>query len=177
MIYSQKEHFVDKDLMIQKILMRSSTLAINHCNKILKDFDHFIIVDTTFEEILIRQTVNDSVQKIDFRKQVIKNKIELNLRLIDRIKSNQFWYPLKRQVYEKEIEGLDEEVLKLLNEVQKLTTIRIQLLETPNMDEIDYYKITFIGDSKNKHKESMFWYTTIFYEPSGEVRIANFDPK
>ncbi len=175
-LFSQSYRFANKTDIIGKIIARTSTLALNHCHKNIKEFDQFLIVDTTFETILVKQTVSDSIQKIDFIKEQIKNKIELNLKLINRIKTNLFWYPLKKQVYEKEIEELDEELLKLLHDVEKLSSIRIQLLETPNMEEIDYYKVTYIGDSKNKQGERMFWFTTIYYEPNGQMKIVNFEP-
>ncbi len=174
--YSQSYKFAKHEDVRKKILGRTSTVALNFCHKKLDDFTQFIIVDTTFETVLVRQTVSDSVQKIDFAKEQVKNKIESNLRLIERIKLNLFWYPLKKEVYEKEINVLDEEVLKLTGEIERLTSIKLNLLETPNMDEIDYYKVTYIGDSKNQKGESMFWYSTVFYEPNGQVKIANFEP-
>lgn len=174
--FSQSYRFVNKNDIRNKILQKTSSVAVNYCFKHLEDFNKFIIVDTTFEIILVKQTVADSVQKIDFLKESIKSKIESNIRLIDRIKLNLFWYPLKKQVYEREIESLDEEVLKLVHEIERLSTIKLQLLETPNMEEIDYYKVTYIGDSRNKKGETMFWYTTIYYEPNGQVKIVNFEP-
>ena len=174
--FTQSHRIIKKEDNRKKILGRTSTVALNFCHKKLDDFTHFIIVDTTFETILVKQTVTDSVQKIDFAKEQVKLKIESNLRLIERIKLNLFWYPLKKEVYEKEISVLDEEVLKLTHEIEKLTSIKISLLQTPNMEEIDYYKVTYIGDSKNQKGEGMFWYTTILYEPDGQVKIANFEP-
>jgi hypothetical protein len=174
--YSQSYRFTKKEDVRKKILGRTSTVALNFCHKKLEDFTQFIIVDTTFETILVKQTVADSIQKIDFTKDQVKLKIESNTRLIERIKLNLFWYPLKKEVYEKEISVLDEEVLKLTHEIEKLTSIKLSLLQTPNMDEIDYYKVTYIGDSKNQKGEGMFWYTTILYEPDGQVKIANFEP-
>lgn len=174
--FSQSYRFANKNNIRNKILQRTASVAVNYCFKNLEDFNQFIIVDTTFEIVLVKQTVADSIQKIDYAKEIIKSKIESNIRLIDRIKLNLFWYPLKKQVYEKEIEELDEEVLKLVYEIEKLSTIKLQLLETPNMEEVDYYKVTYIGDSKNKKDETMFWYTTIYYEPDGQVKIVNFEP-
>ena len=174
--FSQSYRFANKNNIRNKILQRTASVAVNYCFKHLEDFNQFIIVDTTFEIVLVKQTVADSIQKIDYAKEIIKSKIESNIRLIDRIKLNLFWYPLKKQVYEKEIEELDEEVLKLVYEIEKLSTIKLQLLETPNMEEVDYYKVTYIGDSKNKKDETMFWYTTIYYEPDGQVKIVNFEP-
>jgi hypothetical protein len=175
--YSQSYRFTKKEDVRKKILGKTSTVALNFCQKKLKSFKQIVIVDTTFEEILVRQTIADSVQKIDFIKEEISKKIESNLRLIERIKLNSSWYPLKKEIYDKEIESLDEDVLKLVQEITRLTTIRIQLLETKNMDEIDYYKVTYIGDSKNQSGEPMFWYTTVFYEPDGQIKIVNFDPE
>lgn len=174
--YSQSFRFVKKEDVRKKILGKTVSTALNFCHKKLNKFSDFIIVDTTFETILIRQTVTDSIQKIDFTKELVRNKIESNIRLIERMRLNMAWYPLKKEIYEKEISLLDEDVLRLTSEIERLTTIRLGLLETPNMEEIDYYKVTFIGDSKNPSGESMFWYTTILYEPNGQIKIANFEP-
>jgi hypothetical protein len=174
--YSQSFRFVKKEDVRKKILGKTVSTALNFCHKKLNKFSDFIIVDTTFETILIRQTVTDSIQKIDFTKEQVRNKIESNIRLIERMRLNMAWYPLKKEIYEKEISLLDEDVLRLTSEIERLTTIRLGLLETPNMEEIDYYKVTFIGDSKNPSGESMFWYTTILYEPNGQIKIANFEP-
>ncbi len=174
--FSQTNRFVIDENIYDKILQRTTSVAINYCSRHLEEFNQFIIIDTTFEVVLVKQTVSDSIKKIDFIKDIIKNKIESNLRLIDRIKLNLFWYPLKKQVYEKEIDEIDEDVLKLLYEVERLTIIKLQLEETPNMEDVDYYKVAYIGDSKNKKGESMFWYTTIYYEPDGQVKIVNFEP-
>jgi hypothetical protein len=174
--YSQSFRFVKKEDVRKKILGKTVSTALNFCHKKLNKFSDFIIVDTTFETILIRQTVTDSIQKIDFTKEQVRNKIESNIRLIERMRLNMAWYPLKKEIYEKEISLLDEDVLRLTSEIEKLTTIRLGLLETPNMEEIDYYKVTFIGDSKNSRGENMFWYTTILYEPNGQIKIANFEP-
>jgi hypothetical protein len=174
--YSQSFRFVKKEDVRKKILGKTVSTALNFCHKKLNKFSDFIIVDTTFETVLIKQTVADSIQKIDFTKEQVRNKIESNIRLIERMRLNMAWYPLKKEIYEKEISLLDEDVLRLTSEIERLTTIRLGLLETPNMEEIDYYKVTFIGDSKNPRGESMFWYTTILYEPNGQIKIANFEP-
>lgn len=174
--YSQSFRFVKKEDVRKKILGKTVTTAHNFCNKKLVNFSNFIIVDTLFETILVKQTVYDSIQKIDFTKEQVRNKIESNIRLIERMRLNMAWYPLKKEVYEKEISILDEDVLRLTSEIERLTTIRLALQETPNMEEIDYYKVTFIGDSKNPKGEGMFWYTTILYEPNGQIKIANFEP-
>lgn len=174
--YSQSFRFVKKEDVRKKILGKTVSTALNFCHKKLNKFSDFIIVDTTFETVLIKQTVADSIQKIDFIKEQVRNKIESNIRLIERMRLNMAWYPLKKEIYEKEISLLDEDVLRLTSEIERLTTIRLGLLETPNMEEIDYYKVTFIGDSKNPSGESMFWYTTILYEPNGQIKIANFEP-
>jgi len=174
--FSQSYRFIKHEDLKKKILSRTSTAASNFCNKKLVDFTQFIIVDTTFEVILVRSTIEDSIRKINFRKDLVRSKIESNLRLIERIRLNLFWYPLKKEVFEKEIAILDEEVLKLTHEIQELTAIKIKLEATENMDEIDYYKVTFIGDSKNQKGEGMFWYSTVYYEPDGQIKIVNFEP-
>ena len=174
--YSQSFRFAKKEDVRKKILGKTVTSALNFCNKKLDKFTNFIIVDTTFETILVKQTVSDSIQKIDFLKDQVRNKIESNIRLIERIRLNMAWYPLKKEIYEKEISLLDEDVLRLTSEIEKLTSIRLSLLETPNMEEIDYYKVTFIGDSKNPRGENMFWYITIFYDTNGQIKIVNFEP-
>ena len=67
--YSQSFRFVKKEDVRKKILGKTVSTALNFCHKKLNKFSDFIIVDTTFETILIRQTVTDSIQKIDFTKE------------------------------------------------------------------------------------------------------------
>jgi hypothetical protein len=174
--FSQSYRFIQREDIRKKVLGRTSTAAMNLCHKKMDDFTSFSIVDTTFEVILVKQTIADSINKLELKKEVLKEKIEDNLRLIERIKRNIFLYPLKKEVYEHEIEELDEQVLRMTKEIEDFAYIKLTLLETKNMQDIDYYKVTFIGDSKNQKGESMFWYTTIFYRPDGQVIIANFNP-
>lgn len=174
--FSQSYRFVQKEDIRKKVLSRTSNAAMNLSFKRLDDFTSFSIVDTTFETILVKNTVTDSIIKIEFRKEVLKEKLEEKLRLIERIKRNMFLYPLKREVYEHEIGEIDEEVLRMTLEIENLTYNRLKLLERTDMQEIDYYKVTFIGDSKNRKGESMFWYTTLYYRPNGQIIVASFEP-
>jgi hypothetical protein len=174
--YSQSYRFAQKEDIRKKILAKTAQTAMTQSVKKLKGFSYFKLIDTTFEVVLVKNTVADSVVQIDFHKERVEKDLENQLRLIERLKMNLALYPLKKEVFDAEIIDVDKEVLRLYHQLEILNYNRIKVLETKNMNEVDYYKVTFIGDSKNKAGEGMFWYTTLYYYPNGEIVLANFKP-
>jgi hypothetical protein len=174
--FSQSYKRTNPEDIRKKVLSKTSSVAMSQSLKKMKGFSHFKIVDTTFEIILVKNTVADSIQRMEYKKEILETQLEQNLSLIEKIKLNLVLYPLKKEVFEAEIIDVDKEVLRLYHELELINYNKIKVLETKNMNEVDYYKVTYIGDSKNRDGDPMFWYTTLLYKPNGEIILANFEP-
>ncbi len=150
---------------------------MEYCKGKVMDFSRFKIIDGSFRIVTIKQTISDSVDKLENISRELSATIRQQEQLISKIDHNIENYPLKGDVFRAEQKQLLKQNKEYADSVESILNIKKNILTIRNQEEVDYYCIDYIGDSKNKFDESMFWYITLHYKPNGQIIVADFFPK
>ena len=178
-IFGQSVTHIPRENIKVKILAKTDVLA----KDLMLNGDFGIIKvnfeDVNFSTVLKRHTLLDSLETLNQESRRITNIIQSNSSLVEKLGVNINTYPFKKEVFQQEIERLNKET-KLYNDtITFYHQIKQLLIQTPvsKQDEIDYYLIKYIGDSRNKFDERMFWYATYKYYTNGQAILVDCFPR
>jgi hypothetical protein len=175
--FGQSVSFGPRDNLQKSILAKTNAYAMEYCKGKVMDFSRFKIIDGSFRIVTIKQTISDSVDKLENISRELSATIRQQEQLISKIDHNIENYPLKGDVFRAEQKQLLKQNKEYADSVESILNIKKNILTIRNQEEVDYYCIDYIGDSKNKFDESMFWYITLHYKPNGQIIVADFFPK
>jgi hypothetical protein len=176
-VFSQSVSFGPRDNVQKSILAKTNAFAMEYCKGRVMDFSRFKIIDGSFRTVTLKQTIADSVDKLENISRELSATIRQQEQLISKIDHNIENYPLKGDVFRAEQVQLSKQNKQLADSVESILLIKQKLLAIRNQEEVDYYCIDYIGDSKNQYDESMFWYITLHFKPGEKIIVADFFPK
>ena len=176
-LLSQSVSFGPRDNVQKSILAKTNAFAMEYCKGKVMDFSKFKIIDGSFRVVTLKQTISDSVDKLENISRELSATIRQQEQLITKIDHNIENYPLKGDVFRAEQAQLFQQNKQFADSVESILHIKQKLLTIRNQEEVDYYCIDYIGDSKNEYDESMFWYITLHYRPGEKIKVADFFPK
>jgi hypothetical protein len=176
-VNSQSVSFGPRENLQKSILAKTNAYAMEYCKGKVMDFSRFKIIDGSFRIVTLKQTISDSVDKLENISRELSATIRQQEQLISKIDHNIENYPLKGNVFRAEQSHLFQQNKQFADSVESILQIKQKLLTIRNQEEVDYYCIDYIGDSKNEYDESMFWYITLHFKPNGKIIVADFFPK
>lgn len=175
--HGQSVSFGPRENVQKSILAKTNAFAMEYCMGKVMDFSRFKIIDGNFRIVTLKQTISDSVDKLENISRELSASIRQQEQLISKIDHNIENFPLKGDVFRAEQKQLRSQNKQFADSVDTILLIKQKLLTTRNQEEVDYYCVDYIGDSKNEYDESMFWYITLHVKPGGKIVVADFFPR
>ena len=176
-VFSQSVSFGPRENVQKSILAKTNAFAMEYCKGKVMDFSRFKIIDGSFRVVTLKQTISDSIEKLDDVSRELSATIFQQEQLIIKIDNNIKNYPLKGDVFREEKAQIIKQNKQYSDSIKSILQIKQKLNLITNQEEVDYYCVEYIGDSKNEYEESMFWYITLHFKPNGEIIVADFSPK
>jgi len=174
---AQSVSHAPKERFIGEMLDKSKEFTFELCRKKMTRFDYFKLEDIEYKPVTVKESIEDSIQKLNVKSFFLTQNLNSNKSIIGKITKNIALYPLKKTILIKEIVQMEDANREIVDSLATLHIIRQKLATTPNQDQVAYYQINMVGDSRNEFGEAMFWQMNMKYMLDGTILVSEFNPK
>lgn len=175
--YSQSVSHAPKERFIGEMLDKTKEFTFDMCQKKMTRFNYFKVEDIEYKPVTLKESIEDSIQKLNVQSVFLTENLNSNKSIIGKITKNMALFPLKKRVFIEEIVRMEDENRVIVDSLATLHLIKQKLANTPNQDQVAYYQINMVGDSRNEFGEAMFWQMNMKYMLDGTIHVTEFNPK